>query len=144
VDKRERLRLTLTHEVARLLRQPSVRAALPVLAAGESPFIVGLDDDTMRDLRRRVMALGGAAHLVVLTPLASGKNRMKVLLFEESAHKEIAELDGVKECAVSEDSTLGMLMEVISVGQEVRTFYAYDSETMIRFLTDSVQPPVAV
>jgi hypothetical protein len=141
VDEREHLRLKLTHEVARLLKERSVRAALPALGDGEAPFIVGLPDDTMADLGRRVESLGGTAHLVVLTHIGTGTSRMRVLLFENSAHKELAELDDTCESAVDENTRLDMLMQAIEVG-DVATFHIYDSETIVSFINDSVQPAV--
>jgi len=54
-----------------------------------------------------------------------------------AAHGKRRHLDESYEAAVDENSTLAMLMEAISVDQ---TFYVYDTETVIRFISDSVQP----
>ena len=62
---------------------------------------------------------------------------MQVLRVTECEDRPIGDLDESYEAAVGENSTLAMLMEAISVDQ---TFYVYDTETVIRFISDSVQP----
>lgn len=139
MDERERHRMTLAGEIAKLLKYRSLRDALPPIKAdGTAPFIVGLPEDTVGDLTRRAESLGGDAHLLILTRLSSGKVRLRVLRLSEDS-KAITDLDDRNECAVSEDSTVEMLMSHIEVGQ-VLSYHAYDAETVIRFINDSVQP----
>jgi hypothetical protein len=129
----------MTGEVAKLLKNRSLRDALPPLGAdGSIPFVVGLPDDTLRDIIGRAATLGREAHVVVPSELAtSGPFRVRILRISEIPHKAIADLDESFECPVNE--TLAMLIEDIEVGQEV-TYYTFDSDTVIRFLNDSVQP----
>jgi len=102
---------------------------------------VGLPDDTLREIASKVATLGGDAHLIVVHAQSdnTGPSRLQILRFSEGEHKEITDLDDSHECAVDENSTLAMLMEHIEVGQKL-TYYTYDSETVIRFINDSVQP----
>jgi hypothetical protein len=139
MDEREQERLRLTREVGRLLLHRSFRDALPPLRAdGSRPFIVGMPDDTMGQIAAHVAALGGDAHLLVMTPTRTpGAERVQVLRVTEGEGKPLGDLDESCEAPVSEDSTLAMLMEAISVDQ---TFYVYATETVIRFISDSVQP----
>lgn len=65
--------------------------------------------------------------------------RIQILRFSGIAHKDISDLDEATECPVDQNTTLAMLMEHIEVGQEC-TYYTYDSETVVRFINDSVQP----
>jgi hypothetical protein len=142
VDDRERLRLRLTGEVAKLLKNRSLRDALPPLTTeGTIPFVVGLPDDTLRDITRKAATLGGDAHIIVPSePTAPGRPfRVRILRVSGAPHKEIAELDESRECAVDENSTLAMLLDHIEVGQQC-TYYTYDTETVFRFINDSVQP----
>jgi hypothetical protein len=74
---------------------------------------------------------------VVFDELPDGVKRIRLLLIQPSG-KRIDELDDQRECAVNDQTTLAMLMEHIEVGTEV-SYHTYDSETVIRFLTDSVQ-----
>lgn len=142
MEERERLRHRLSGQIGQLLKNRSFRAALPPLRDGEAPFVVGLPDDTMGYLARRVATLGGQAHLLVITPLTDPPmTRVRVLLIQECEHKDVKDLDDDRECAVNENTTLGMLMEAIEVGDK-RVYYTYDSETIIRFINDSVQPVV--
>lgn len=140
MDERERQRLRLAGEVMKLARHRSLRDVLPPLRQdGAAPFVVGLLDDTLRDVTKRVAALGGHAHLIVVDELAAeGLTRLRVLRVDPG-DKAITELDDERECPVNEDSTLDMLMQHIEVGGQL-TYHTYDSETVIRFLTDSVQP----
>ncbi len=140
MDDRERLRLKLTHQIARMLQNRSFRAVLSPLRDGTSSFVVGLPDDTMRDIGSRVSALGGWAHLVVVTEL-DDCSRVQVFEVEEGQHKEICDLNDDHECAISNDTTLSMFMEAIKVG-DVRVFHVYDFDTIVRFINDSVQPAV--
>ncbi len=139
MDDRERLRLKLTHQVARMLQNRSLRTVLPPLRNGASTFVVGLPDDTMLDISERVMLLGGCAHLVVLTELENCA-RVKVFLVEESV-KDLRDLDDERECVVNGDTSLEMFMAAIEVGDQL-VFHVYESETIVRFINDSVQPPV--
>ena len=141
MDDRERLRLRMTGEVAKLLKNRSLRDALPPLGAeGTIPFVVGLPDDTLREITEKVATLGREAHVIVPSEISvSGPFRVRILRVSEVASKPISDLDEPRECAVNEKSTLAMLMEHMEVG-ETRTYYTYDSETVIRFLNDSVQP----
>jgi hypothetical protein len=141
VDDKERLRLRMTGEVAKLLKNRSLRDALPPLGAdGTIPFVVGLPDDSLREIAGKVATLGKEAHVIVVSELsASGPVRIRILRLSEVAAKPIGDLDESCECAVNENSTLAMLMEHIEVGQEL-TYYTYDSETVIRFINDSMQP----
>jgi hypothetical protein len=141
VDDRERLRLRMTGEVAKLLKNRSLRDALPPLGVeGTIPFVVGLPDDSLREITEKVAALGGEAHVIVPSEIStSGPFRVRILRVSEVASKPIADLDESCECAVDENSTLAMLMEHIEVGGVV-TYYTYDSETVIRFINDSMQP----
>ena len=92
----------------------------------------------MRQITARVAALGGDAHLTLMTPTRTpGTERVQVLRVTESEHKPLGDLDESHETPVSEDSTLAMLMDAIEVDQ---TFYVYATETVIRFISDSVQP----
>lgn len=139
MDKREEYRLRLTSEVMKLVRNRGLRDALPPLREdGTAPFIVVLPDDTMRDIARRAAVLGGRAHLIVVDELSGEGTRLRVLRIDPG-DKAITELDDQRECPVNEDTTLDMLMRHIEVGGEL-TYHTYDSETVIRFLTDSVQP----
>lgn len=142
MDDRERLRLRLMGEVAKLLKNRSLRDALPPLRSdGSIPFVVGLPDDTLRDITGKAAALGGDAHVIIPSePAVPGRPfRVRILRVSGAPHKEIADLDESRECAVDENSTLAMLMEHIEVGQQC-TYYTYDAETVIRFINDSVQP----
>jgi hypothetical protein len=141
VDDRERRRLQLTRDIAKLLMHRSLRDALPPLRAdGTTPFIIGLPDDTLGYISGQVAHMGGTAHLIVpAEPATPDDVRLRILRVSESGHKPIAHLDGPGECPVSEDSTLAMLMEHIEVGDEC-TYYTYDTQTVIRFINDSVQP----
>ena len=141
MDERERLRLRMAGEVAKLLRNRSLRDALPPLGAdGSIPFVVGLPDDTLRDIISRAATLGSDAHVIVPSELAtSGPFRVRILRISEAPHKAITDLDESCECPVNEKSTLAMLMEHIEVGEQLK-YYTFDSETVIRFLNDSVQP----
>jgi hypothetical protein len=141
MDKRERLRLDLAGDIAKLLKFRSFRDLLPPLSpSGAIPFVVGLPDDTLHDLIRRAEEMGSNVHLVVLTRLGSpGRARLRVLRLSRAEGKAISDLDERYECAVSDDSTLAMLMEHIEVGEEL-TYHTYDSETVIGFINDSVQP----
>jgi hypothetical protein len=139
MDEREQERLRLAREVAKLLHHRSFRDMLPPLTEdGERPFIIGLPDDTMGQIAARVAAIGGDAHLIVMTPTRTpGTERVKVLRVTECEDRPISDLDESSEAAVNENSTLAMLMDAISVDQ---AFYVYDIETVIRFISDSVQP----
>jgi hypothetical protein len=141
MDERELRRLHLTRDIAKLLKYRSLHAALPPLRAdGIAPFVVGLPDDTLGFISGRVAELGGTAHLIVPTePSMPGAARLRILRVSESEHKPITDLNDRSECPVSEDSTLAMLLEDINVGDEC-TYYIYDTETVIRFINDSVQP----
>lgn len=141
MDDRERLRLRLAGEVAKLLKNRSMRDALPPLTSERTiPFVVGLEDDTLRAIAQRAATLGGDAHVIVPTELAaSGISRVRILRITGDVHKEIADLDESSECAVDENTTLGMLMTCIEVGQQL-TYHTYDANTIIRFINDSVQP----
>ena len=116
---------------------------LPALRDRTSPIVVGLPDDTMAEISQRVATLGGAAHLVVMTPLdlESKNKRIRVLEVEECVSKDPAELDDATECAINEQTTLEMLVQMVEVGA-VLTYYTYAHETIIRFINDSVQPAV--
>ena len=140
MDERERYRLAVARDVAKLRKHRSLRDALrPLLPDGTAPFIIGLPEDTLGFIAARTEALGGEAHLIVPAPSgASGTARLRILRIGRST-KEIAELDDHRECAVSQDSTLAILLDHIEVGEEL-TYYAYDAETVIRFINDSVQP----
>jgi hypothetical protein len=142
VDERERQRLKLTHQIARMLQNRSFRAVLSPLRDGTSSFVVGLPDDTMHDIGQRVSALGGCAHLVVVTELEDG-SRVQVFEVEEGPHKEICDINDDDECAISDDTTLSTFMDAVQVG-DVRVFHVYDFETIVRFINDSVQPAVPV
>lgn len=141
MDDRERLRLRLTGEVAKLLKNRSLRDALPPLTIERTiPFVVGLEDDTLRSIAERAATLGGDAHVIVASQLpASGASRIRILRITGDVHTEIADLDESSECAVDENTTLGMLMTCMEVGQQL-TYHTYDTETIIRFINDSVQP----
>jgi hypothetical protein len=141
MDDRERQRLQLAGEVAKLLKNRSRRDALPPLTSDRTiPFVVGLEDDTIRAIAERAATLGGDAHIIVPTELAaSGVSRVRILRITGGVYKQIADLDESRECAVEENSTLGMLMTCIEVGQQL-TYHTYDTETIIRFINDSVQP----
>src|SRR6266571_7947474 len=96
----------------------------------------------MKQITARVAALGGDAHLIVMTPThpptrTPGTERVQVLRVTEGENKPLDDLDESYETPVSEDSTLAMLMGAIEVDQ---TFYVYATETVIRFISDSVQP----
>jgi len=139
MDDRERERLRLTRVVGKLLLHRSFRDALPPLREdGSRPFVVGLPGDTLRQIAERVAALGGDAHLIVMTPThRQGTERVQVLRITEGENKPLSDLDASYESPVSEDSTLGMLMEAIRVDQ---SFYVYPTETVISFISDSLQP----
>lgn len=139
MDERERRRLRLAGDVMKLVRNRSLRDALPPLRQdGTAPFVVGLPDDTLGDIARKVDLLGGRAHMVVVEQLPQGESsRLRVLLIEPG-DKAITELDDQNECAVNENTTLEMLMKHIEVGGAY-VYHTFDSETVIRFLTDSVQ-----
>jgi hypothetical protein len=141
MDEREQRRLQLVGELMRLAGNRELRhnfrAMLPPLTGdGASPFIVGFPDDTLRDIRQRANVLGGSAHLVIVTELP-GSFRLRILRLSPGG-KPIGDLDEDRDCPVSEDSTLEMLLQHIQVGGRV-TYHTYDSDTVIRFLTDSVQ-----
>lgn len=140
MDERERHRLRLAGDVMQLVRHRSFREALPPLRSdGSTPFIVALSDDTLGDIARRAVALGGRAHLIVVERLAEeGSTRLRVLRIDPG-DKAITELDDQRDCVVNEETTIEMLMQHIEVG-EALVYHTFDSETMIRFLTDSVQP----
>lgn len=139
MDKREQERLRLTREVGKLLLHRSFRDALPPLTEdGERPIVIGLPDDTMGEIAAQVAALGGDAHLIVMSPTRTpGAERVQVLRVTECEDRAIADLDESREAPVGENSSLAMLMEAMRVDQ---TFYIYDTETVIRFISDSVQP----
>ncbi|HYS31204.1 MAG TPA: hypothetical protein VEM58_02990 [Streptosporangiaceae bacterium] len=139
MDEREQERLRLAREVGKLLLHRSFRDALPPLREdGSRPFVVGLPEDTMKQITARVAALGGDAHLIVMTPTRTpGTERVQVLRVTEGENKPLGDLDESYETPVSEDSTLAILMDAIEVDQ---TFYVYATETVIRFISDSVQP----
>lgn len=139
MDERELERLRQMRLVGRLLLHRSFRDALPPLREdGSRPFIVGLPEDTLGQITARVDALGGDAHLIVMTRTHTpDTQRVQVLRVTEGEHKPLADLDDTCESPVSEDSTLAMLMDAIEVNQ---TFYIYPTETVIRFISDSVQP----
>ncbi len=139
MDEREQRRLRLAAELMRFTRNRGLRDALgPLQDDGSAPFVVGLPDDTLGEIGRRAETLGGRAHLVVFDELGDGRKRVRLLLIGPS-DKRIDELDEQCECAVNDETTLDMLMQHITVGEEC-TYHTYDSETVIRFLTDSVQP----
>lgn len=140
MDEREQRRLRLANEVMKLVRHRGLRDMLPPLCEdGTAPFIIGLRDDTLRDIAERAAALGGSAHLIVVDELAGeGRTRLRVLRVDPGS-KAITELDDQRDCAVNENTTVDMLMQHIEVGEQL-TYHTYDSETVIRFLTDSVQP----
>lgn len=139
MDDRERERLRLTREVGKLLLHRTFRDALPPLRQdGSRPFVVGLPDDTLRYIAERVAAMGGDAHLIVMTPThRPGTERVQVLRITEGENKPLNDLDESYEQPVSEESTLAMLMSAIKVDQ---VFYMYPTETVIRFISDSLQP----
>ncbi len=139
MDEREQKRLRLVREVGKLLLHRSFRDALPPLREdGSRPFVVGLPEDTLGQIAARVAALGGDAHLIVVTPAHTpGTGRVQVLRMTEGEHKSFGELDESREAPVSEDSSLAMLMNAIEVDQ---TFYVFPTEAVIRFISDSVQP----
>jgi hypothetical protein len=139
VDEREQERLRLAREVGKLLLHRSFRDALPPLTRdGDRPFVIGLPEDTMREIAERVATLGGDAHLIVMTPTRTpGTERVQVLRVTECDDRPIGDLDESCEAPVGENSTLAMLMEAMTVDQ---AFYIYDTETVIRFISDSVQP----
>lgn len=139
MDEREQERLRLAREVGKLLLHRSFRDALPPLTQdGERPFVIGLPEDTMGEIAKRVAALGGDAHLIVMTPTHTpGAGRVQVLRVTECEGRPIGDLDESCESAVNENSLLAMLMDAIRVDQ---TFYVYDTETVIHFISDSVQP----
>lgn len=140
MDKREQRRLRLAGEVMKLVRSRGFRDALPPLREdGTAPFIVALPDDTMRDIARRAEVLGGRAHMIVVDELSGQEGTRLRVLRIGPGDKAITELDDQRECPVNEDTTVDMLMRHIEVGGEL-TYHTYDSETVIRFLTDSVQP----
>jgi hypothetical protein len=141
VDKREQERMRLTREVGKLLLRRGFREMLvPLRKDGTRPFVVGLPDDTIRELAGRVARVGGAAHLIVMSPSSTpGSDRVQVLRVSECEAKPVAELDESCEAPVGEDSTLGMLMEIIKIDQEL-CFYIYDRETVVKFLSDTVLP----
>jgi hypothetical protein len=90
-------------------------------------------------MTRRVSVFDGDAHVIVPSELATaGPFRIRILRFS-GAHKDITDLDESTECPVDENTTLAMLMEHIEVGQ-VLAYYTYNSETVVRFINDSVQP----
>jgi|SRR6185437_1196867 len=137
MDDREQARLQLGAAVMKLTRHRGFRDALvPLREDGIAPFVVGLLDDTLGEIGRRTDTLGGSAHLIVFDQLSGNRARLRILSIQPG-RKPIAELDDQHDCLVNEDSTLEILMEHIEVGGEL-TYYAYDSETVIRFLTDSV------
>lgn len=139
MDERERERLRLAREVGKLLLHRSFRDALPPLTQdGERPFVIGLPEDTLGEIAKRVATLGGDAHLIIMTPTHTpGTERVQVLRITECEDRPIGDLDESCETPVEENSPLAMLMEAITVDQ---TFYVYDTETVIRFISDSVQP----
>lgn len=139
MDDRERERLRLTREVGKLLLHRSFRDALPPLREdGSRPFVVGLPDDTLREITERVASLGGDAHLIVVSPTHKpGTERVQILRIIGGEYKPLDSLDESHESPVSEDSTLAILMSAIEVDQ---TFYVYPTEVVIRFISDSVQP----
>jgi hypothetical protein len=141
VDKHEQERLRLTHEVGKLLLRRGFRELLvPLRKDGSRPFVIGLPDDTMRDIAARVARVGGSAHLIVMSPSSTpGSDRVQVLRFTECDPKPIGDLDESCEAPVGEDSTLGMLMEIIKIDQEL-CLYVYDRETVVKFLSDTVLP----
>lgn len=68
MDERELERLRQVRLVGRLLLHRSFRDALrPLREDGSRPFIVGLPEDTLGQIAARVDALGGDAHLMVMT-----------------------------------------------------------------------------
>lgn len=143
MEEREHLRLRLAREVGKLLKNRSFRAAMEPLTEGAAPFVIGLPDDTIAYLIGRVRDLGSRAYILVVSDLEdgdAGQWRIRSLLVQECAHNP-CDVDGESEGIVSDDITLGTLMEVLAVGDR-RTYYAFDLETIIRFITDSVQPPV--
>ena len=141
MDEHEQERMRLTHEVGKLLLRRGFRELLvPLRKDGGRPFVVGLPDDTIREIGALVAKVGGAAHLIVMSPSSTpGSDRVQVLRFTECETKPIGDLDESSEAPVGEDSTLEMLMEVIKIDQEL-CFYVYDRETVIKFLSDTVLP----
>lgn len=139
MDDREQERLRLAREIGRLLLHRSFRDALPPLRKdGARPFVVGLPEDTLGQIGARVAALGGDAHLIVMTPTHTpGTGRVQVLRISLGESKSLGSLDESHEMPVSKDSTLAMLMDAIEVDQ---TIYVYPTEAVIRFISDSVQP----
>lgn len=71
----------------------------------------------------------------------SGQRRIRSLLLQECGHKPPCDVNDESEGIVNHDTTLAMFIEALEVGDQ-RVYYAYDSETIIRFINDSVQPPV--
>lgn len=144
MDKRERLRLQLASEVGKLLKNRSFRAGMEPLREGVVPFVVGLPDDTIGYIIKRAFTLGNRAYIFVITNLGdnmAGQRRIRSLLLQECGHKPPCDVDEESEGIVNHDATLGMFIDALEVGER-RVYYAYDSETIIRFINDSMQPPV--
>jgi hypothetical protein len=140
VNTREAERARLAGEIAKLTRHRSVREVLrPLRQDGVAPFVVAFPEDTLGEIDHRARTVGGRAHVVVVDQLkGSTALRLRILRLDPSS-KPIAELDEQKDCVVDDKSTVGMLLEHMEVGGAL-TYHTYDSDTVIRFLTDSVQP----
>lgn len=66
VDDREKLRLNLTRDVLRLLRNREHREAMPALGpGGDVAVLVAFRDDAVESVLARVARLGGNAYVVV-------------------------------------------------------------------------------
>jgi hypothetical protein len=138
MDEREELRMRLAHELMKLTRHKDVRAALlPLGEDGLVPLVVALPEDTLAEISRRANVVGGRAHVVIIEKLGDGEARLRVLRAEPAL--PIRELDGESDVPVSEDCPIGMLLQDMRVGQ-VKRYHSYDSATVLRFLSDRVEP----
>jgi hypothetical protein len=132
------------HHLATQVRKLAVRCGcgrpgiIPPLYGGHAPSIMGLPDDTVGSLTRQAVKLGGRAHLMVLDELPGDEVQLRVLWIERR-NTPITDLDDQPSGRVNEDSTLSTLMQGMNVGEHL-SLYTSESETLIRFLADSIQP----
>lgn len=76
--------------------------------------------------------------MIIFDEMADGHVRLRVLRVGPDG-RGIAELDGVTDMPVSEDATLGLLLDHMHVGSALR-YHVFGSEAVIRYLNDSIQP----
>lgn len=142
MDTRERLRMSMTRDVLRLLRVRDFRGALPPLRPGEDAVVlVSFRDDPLSLVMKHIARLGGSANVVVPpADLDAWPRGMAFLQVTTGSTGTTPTRMTDDDCLVNEGSDLGMLLALLKVRNRTMTFYFCRHETTVELVDDGKDP----